>query len=104
MIVVVGVRSFWVDWDEESERAASKITNPANRRNTMTEPFEARLERTLASLEVKLDALAKRVETHQIATDALAKRVETHQIATERVEKLLSEIRVTVNGLKQQKT
>jgi predicted nucleic acid-binding Zn-ribbon protein len=56
----------------------------------MAESFDAKLERALTSLEVKLDAIAKRVETHQLAT--------------ERIEKALSEIRVTVNGLKQQKT
>jgi hypothetical protein len=56
----------------------------------MTEPLDAKLERQFASLEVKLDALAKKVETHQTAT--------------ERIEKLLNEIRITVNGLKQQKT
>jgi hypothetical protein len=56
----------------------------------MAESFEDRLARELASLGVKLDALTKRVETHQVAT--------------ERVEKLLNEIRVTVNGLKGQKT
>jgi hypothetical protein len=56
----------------------------------MAESLDTKLERAFASLEVKLDAIAKRVETHQLAT--------------ERIEKVLSEVRVTVNGLKQQKT
>lgn len=62
----------------------------AIKEEVMAESFEDRLARALAGLEVKLDAVAKRVETHQLAT--------------ERVEKLLNEIRVTVNSLKQQKT